>query len=313
MKFIVTGDNHLRADLPECRLDADWIATQKADLDFIVEQCNKFDAHFLCTGDLFDVPRVPPVITTMFLDAMSQLRPELSIYVIAGNHSLSWHKIENTMESSIGILPILGKTNPQVKYLDAVEYTENGRFEHSAYIEPDLLVVHTLTFPKSEDIPYGANATSAYALLEKYPEASVIFTGDYHHSFEISDDGRLVINPGCMNVQTADMLDYQPKICYIDTDERVDVTTKHDANKVWRWKKSAIQWIDIPKDDRLLTRDHLKRKEERDSRIASFVETIHKDGQIGLSFESNLGKFVESNNLEQDVRDILDEVREEAV
>jgi len=132
MNLIVTGDNHLRPDQPLCRIDADWMQTQRENLDFIVNECNVRDADLVCTGDLFDVPRVPPEVVNMFLDAIAALNGKC--YVIAGNHCLPWHKEENASKSSIGILKALSKTHKQIVYLNATEETVDGRFEHTAWL-----------------------------------------------------------------------------------------------------------------------------------------------------------------------------------
>lgn len=316
MRFIVTGDNHLRPDLPLCRLDEDWMATQKRHLDFIVDQANLRDADIICTGDLFDVPRVPPEVVSLFINAMAVLIGKC--YVIAGNHSLPWHKLENVDSSSVGILKAIAKTNKKIVYLDATEYTENGRFEHTCKLEdyvPEaggIYVTHTLTFPSTADIPFGIEGTSAYTLLKKYPDAQFIFTGDYHHNFRVEDDGRYVINPGCMNIQAADLIDYDPIIVYVDTGNAINVSVKSDKFPVYRRTGFELEVIPMPNDKEVLTRNHLDQKQERDERISSFVETIMHDGQIGLSFEDNLKATMLATKVSQAVRDIITEVEEEA-
>lgn len=311
MLYLVMGDNHLRPDTPLCRLDTDWIATQRAELDFIVERANAYGADIICTGDLYDVPRVPPKIVSMFIDAMVPLQGRC--YIIAGNHSLPWHKQENLMDSSMGILSIIGKENPKIVYLECEDKTADGRFEHMARLpyEDGVLLIHTLAFPKLEDIPFGADATSSYALLEAYPEASIIFTGDYHHKYITDYDGRYVVNPGCMNVQAADMIGYQPSVYLVNTGDRIDVTTQKDKYPVFRLDGFSTMEIPIPGDPAMLTRNHLDQQKERDARISSFVETITHKGQIGLSFEDNLRSAIIENNIAQDIKDILAEVEEE--
>jgi DNA repair exonuclease SbcCD nuclease subunit len=310
MRYIITGDNHLRADRPLCRLDEDWIALQKTQLDFIVYEANRLEADVVITGDLFDVPRMPPKLVTGFIEAISPLLGKC--YFIAGNHSLPWHKLENIGDSSMGILKAITETNEKLVYLETTEYTENGRFEHTAKLEDGVYVIHTLTFPSVEEIPFGAEATSAYQLLDKYPDAVFIFTGDYHTKFVVEDDGRYVINPGCMNIQAADMIDYQPCVYFVDTGSQIDVTTKGDKSKHYRHDDLEITAIPIPDDTTMLTRNHLDQQKARDSRISSFVETISHEGQIGLSFEDNLQAAIIANNLSQDIRDILTEVEEES-
>lgn len=309
MKFVVTGDNHLRPDRPLCRLDEDWIATQKAQLDFIVDLANEEQAALIITGDLFDVPRVPPKIVSMFIDAISNLNS--TCYVIAGNHSLPWHKLENVDDSSIGILKAMSVTNDKIVYLDAEEYTENGRFEHAAELFPGMLVIHTLTFPSVTDIPFGAEAVSAYQLLEKFPNAEWIFTGDYHKNFVVEEEDHIVINPGCMNIQSADMIDYTPVVYVVETGEAIDVTTKGDPEPVYRIGERKITAVPVPENPDVLTRNHLDQQKERDARISSFVETVIHEGQIGLSFEDNLKAAMDNNKIDKSIRAIITEIEEE--
>jgi hypothetical protein len=201
--------------------------------------------------------------------------------------------------------------NPKLVYLETKEYTEKGRFEHVAKITEDFYVIHTLTFPSVEDIPFGAEAVSAYQLLDKYPDALYIFTGDYHTHFVVEDDGRYVINPGCMNVQSADMIDYVPSIYFVDTGKHIEVSTMADKRPKYRVTNMEVTQLAIPDTPNVLTRNHLDQQKARDERIASFVETVMHDGQIGLSFEDNLKAAMDRNQLPQDVKDVLQEVEEE--
>jgi len=307
MKYIHTADEHLRLDRPLCRTDLDWMQTQTDILTFIVDKANELDADWLIGGDLFDVPRVPPSIINMFLNAVRRL--DNKCYIIAGNHCLPWHKQENLMDSSIGILASL--TDKKIHYLPCEEYNNEGRFEHSVALTDDVLLVHTLTFPTEEDIPYGANATHSLQLLQKYPKCKFILTGDMHQSFVFKDKDRYVINPGCTTIQTADMLDYQPKVYFIDTGDKIDVTTQQDKEPVYRYGNVKIEAINLPNDVALLTDSHLKEKKDRDSRIDSFIQTVKKNGKMTLSFEDNLKKAMETSGLSQDVISILEEIRSE--
>ena len=309
MRYLITGDNHLRPDRPLCRLDEDWIALQKTQLDFLVHEANRYQADLVITGDLFDTPRVPPILVSAFIEALIPLLGKC--YFIAGNHCLPWHKLENIGDSSIGILKAIAERDEKFIYLETTEFTERGRFEHVAKLSDDIYVIHTLTFPTAEEIPFGAEAVSAYQLLEKYPDAQFIFTGDYHKNFVVEDDGRYVINPGCMNVQSADMINYAPQAYFLETGQAIDVTTKKDKHKVYRRDNMELLNIPIPDTKDVLTRNHLDQQKERDARISSFVETIMHDGQIGLSFEDNLNAAILGNNLAQPIRDILQEVKEE--
>ena len=102
MKYIITADQHYRPDLPLCRHDVNWMETQRNNLEFIVNLANQNGADIIMAGDTFDVPRVPPSITNMFLDEIIKLKG--TCYMLAGNHCLPWHKLENLKDSSMGII-----------------------------------------------------------------------------------------------------------------------------------------------------------------------------------------------------------------
>ncbi len=307
MRLIHTSDQHLRPDRPLCRTDIDWIETQHTMLQFIVDKANELKADITIGGDLFDVPRVPPLIVSMFLKTIKYLNG--NCYIIAGNHCLPWHKQENLMDSSMGIISSLN--DKKIIYLPCDEANIDGRFEHSAQINDEIVLVHTLTFPTKDDIPYGSNATYSLQLLDKYPKCKFILTGDMHSSFVFRDKDRYVINPGCTTIQTADMLDYKPKAYFIDTGARIDVSTLQDKETVYRYGEPTIEAIELPNDRTLLTDSHLKEKKDRDSRIDSFIQTVKNNGKMTLSFEDNLRKAMETGGLSQDIISILEEIRSE--
>ena len=287
-KYIVSADWHLRDDRPLCRKDIDWLGQQEDDLTFIVKEANKRDAELIIAGDVYDVPRVSPSVSNMLVRVLS--KAIVPIHIIAGNHSLQYHNQENLMNSSIGALSLL--ENLGIRYYECVDNSEDGIFEHAVQISDDITIIHTLTFPNKDSVPFGAKAQAPEDLFKKYPTKYLI-TGDYHRNFLASENDRLLINPGCINIQTADMLDYQPVIYYLDTDT------------------GFVNVISIPINREVLTDNHLTEKKERDNRITSFIETVKKHGMISLSFEDNLRKAITLNNVDSNVVSIIEEIDNE--
>lgn len=287
-KYIVSADWHLRDDRPLCRKDVNWLGQQEDDLTFIVNEANKRDAELIIAGDVYDVPRVSPSVSNMLVRVLS--RATVPIHIIAGNHSLQYHNQENLMNSSIGALSLL--ENLGIRYYECVDNSEDGIFEHAVQISDEITIIHTLTFPNKDSVPFGAKAQAPEDLFKKYPTKYLI-TGDYHRNFLASENDRLLINPGCINIQTADMLDYQPVIYYLDTDT------------------GFVDVISIPINREVLTDNHLTEKKERDNRITSFIETVKKHGMISLSFEDNLRKAITLNNVDSNVVSIIEEIDNE--
>lgn len=287
-KYIVSADWHLRDDRPLCRKDVNWLGQQEDDLTFIVNEANKRDAELIIAGDVYDVPRVSPSVSNMLVQVLS--KATVPVHIIAGNHSLQYHNQENLMNSSIGALSLL--ENLGIRYYECVDNSEDGIFEHAVQISDEITIIHTLTFPNKDSVPFGAKAQAPEDLFKKYPTKYLI-TGDYHRNFLASENDRLLINPGCINIQTADMLDYQPVIYYLDTDT------------------SFVDVISIPVNREVLTDNHLTEKKERDNRITSFIETVKKHGMISLSFEDNLRKAITLNNVDSNVVSIIEEIDNE--
>lgn len=289
MNYIITADWHLRSDLPLCRLDENWINTQKNVVNFIITKTNEFNADLIIAGDLFDVPKVSPIILNMFLNEIKNLKT--TCHIIAGNHSLLWHKEENIMESTIGALTTLPSNYP-INYLFCNDKSENGIFEHSTILNDKITIVHTLTFPTANDIPFGFKGQSAQQLIEKY-NTPIIITGDNHKNFIYKQNNKIVINPGCITIQTADLIDYKPIIYYIN-DETME-----------------IKEIQLPNNVSLITDNHLKQQKIRDERIQTFIETIKSNNKMTLSFIDNLNKALESNNINEEIINIIEEIKQE--
>lgn len=289
-KYILTGDGHYRQDRPLCRLDLDWMQTQRDILFFIADLANARHADIIDTGDNFNTPRVPDEVKSLYLEFVARING--MVHTIPANHTLPYHQMKNINESSIGVLTSIAKLHtPNLIVHMCDEANEDGRFEHSTYLTDDVLLCHTLTFPSEDEIPFYGKATSAQHLMMKYRDAKWILLGDNHHHFVVHEDDRWVINPGTPIVQVADMLDYEPGVYYIDTETE------------------EVEWIPVPFDRTMVTNDHITEQHERDERIAAFMEAIPKDGKISLSFEDNFARAVESNKLDQNALNFIEEIQ----
>jgi hypothetical protein len=142
---------------------------------------------------------------------------------------------------------------------------------------------HQLTFP--DDATRGIfGGSTAEELLSRWPRASIIFTGDYHHGyiyketettpFMVVASGRYVVTPGCMNIQKADELDYEPFVVLWDTEADLNNCT---FEKIY---------LDPQREN--CTRDHIEAREHKEEEFERVVETIKGNVDITLDFDSNL-------------------------
>ena len=312
--YIVTGDNHLRSDVPLCRLETpeQWIEFQFACLMGIVTQANTYHADIIFTGDTFDVPRVSPEILSILVTALSYHQG--TAWFLSGNHEKAYHREENVGQSSIGVIKALaGNNTGKIRYCDVTEKIVDGRFEHSSRISDLITVVHTLTFPDEASIPFAADAVTADYLFDNY-DTPFILSGDMHHSFVQQKGERWVINPGCMSIQSAGELEYTPIMYILDTGIRTDVSISTDKERVYRQSKVTITPVNFPNPQNMLTREHITLAKERDARIAAAIEMLHNNPDGGaLSFIDELQKILSQAKHPALVDMLLTELKQEAV
>ena len=290
-KFIVCGDNHLRLDLPTCRMDTDWLGFQEKVLADVVRIANKNDADLVIPGDLFDTPRVHSEVVSMFIRVISTLNRKC--HIIGGNHSLPYHREANINESSLGSLLAVSEYTDKIVYHLSKEECIEGRFQHSVQLNDSITLVHTLTFETEDDIPYACNAITAQDLLNQY-DTTWVFVGDMHKSFHYENNGRHVVNSGCMTIQSANEIGYSPSVYFVDTSD------------------GAVKKIPIHNEPDMLTRDHIEARMERDSRLNKVLEVLTKNGEVvTISFMSALTDILSKQKNPVFVDTILEEIKEE--
>lgn len=272
--LILTADWHLRNTRPRARRDEDWLHRQQYTLDFIAEEANKRKAKVCISGDIFDSAVVPDRIKNMFLDFVNKVDEE--VYILAGNHDLPGNSIENINSSSIGVV-MKGKG---VGHLSEIAAAHDFDGEILKRVGDIILFTHQLTFESKYNFPPNVKAKTAQQLLDEYPWAEIIVTGDNHQCFvyESGKDERKVINPGTILRHDADEIDYRPQIIYLD-------------------KELNVEFIDVPDDDDMITNDYIIEKKEKMSNIAAFIETVKDSGSISLDYKNNVEKKMLTTNL----------------
>lgn len=297
MKILVTADWHIRGDRPRCRIDENWLETQRQDIRAVREVARKHrvDAVWIL-GDLFHQPRCATEAVNMTLSALGELREVCPVRILAGNHDLPYHDFKNLDACSLGIVYHAGHcpldyrgTGSEYKYnetrttrgewLDvyAAPFGED-RAEELDALKPAIWTVHVLTFPSDKDRPAKDVGVTADELLDAAPSARVILTGDYHHGYMVTrQDGRKVITPGCLNIQVADMADYRPRVYILDTDTL-------DAEPVYLEGHAGD-----------IVTDYLVEQQERDERMEKVLEVVG-DGVASLDFMGNLDREIDTGN-----------------
>lgn len=292
MKILLTADWHIRGDRPRCRIDEDWIESQRQDIQAVVDiaRREKVDEAWVL-GDLFHQPRAATEAVNMVLVGLKDLRDACPVYILPGNHDLPYHDYGNLEQSSLGIVlksfpELRTRDDPNGLTLSAAPFGLDPVDPHA-----DVWATHQLTFENAETKPPMAGGKIAQDLLDEAPGVHVVVTGDYHRGYVYTGaDGRRVITPGCLNIQAADMNDYKPHVYIWDT-----ATDQVDAYY-------------LPINSVAIVTDYLAAEKERDERMDKCLEVATAAASVTLSFTDNLKVAAEGQETSPGVKGIINEV-----
>lgn len=294
MKFIITADWHLRATRPRCRIDEDWIKTQSLALSQLLEISCKKDAEIMVVGDLFHSNSDTSFECVSMVQKLADKAG--GIYILAGNHDLPYHSSENIEKSAIGVLLKSNNVHLIKDYFDDLHFNSGEKvlfsasnFDERDYENAKVVFKHTLTIP-SKDKPDYINCETPESLLEKFPNAKWIFTGDYHKNFHYQKKGRNVINSGCLLRQASDFIDYQCGVYFVDTEQNI------------------VEFIPIIDNEELVNDDYITKENERESRIDDFVSKLKNTESVSFDFLDNVEKAMKKNRFEPDLVDAVNEL-----
>jgi hypothetical protein len=135
--------------------------------------------------------------------------------------------------------------------------------------------------------------TDASWFLSQAKGYDLILAGDAHRKFLIrsSDNGRIICNTGPLlrAEATEDMYEHHPCFFVVDLDTM------------------QIEEISIPHipAEKVLSREHIEWKEEKDLMLDQFVASIQADEIEGVSFLDNYQGFVRVNSITEAVQNII--------
>ena len=292
MKILLTADWHIRGDRPRCRLDEDWLESQRQDIQAVVDiaRREKVDEAWVL-GDLFHQPRAATEAVNMVLVGLKDFREVCPVYILPGNHDLPYHDYGNLEQSSLGIVlksfpELRTREEPSGLILAAAPFGLDPVDPHA-----DVWATHQLTFENAETKPPMAGGKIAQDLLDEAPNVHVVVTGDYHRGYVYTGaDGRRVITPGCLNIQAADMDDYRPRVYIWDT-ATAQVTPHY-----------------LPLNSAAVVTDYLAAEKERDERMDKCLEVATAAASVTLSFTDNLKAAAEEPETAPGVKGIINEV-----
>jgi DNA repair exonuclease SbcCD nuclease subunit len=273
--FIFTADWHLQEGTPVCRLDDFW-ETQWEKVDFITKLANEFGIPVIHSGDLFDYWKPSPYLLSKTMEHLPK-----EFYTVFGNHDLPQHNMDLKDKSGVWTLFKAGK----------LHILPSGHWGQDA-LQPSLningcsiAVYHVMTYQGKKPWP-GCTSPMAAKLLRKYPY-DLIVTGDNHVPFVEKYENRLLVNPGSIFRLEAGQINHKPRIY------------------LYYSKDNTVEPIYLPIKNDVISREHIEIMEKRNERIDAFVSSLNTQFDLKLSFEKNLEKFQQDNQIDKKIIDIV--------
>jgi hypothetical protein len=267
-RFLHAADLHLTGSRPRCRQDSDWLETQRSMLRFLVDTANAHQVSLHLGGDIFDHARVATEVVNMAIRELK--RVEHGIYALIGNHDAPFHDPSRIHEASLGTLL---ETFPHTPCIPGIQ--DAAPFGRDCPTGAPVAFTHQLVFEDESKRPPMAKGHTAQSLLEAFPDAKWIFTGDYHARFHVEIGGRHVVNPGCALIHNSSMIGEQAFCALVDIDAE------------------SVEWIEIPDDASMVSDVHLRTVEARESRVGAFLERVKGAGGVVLDFRANLDAAIQ--------------------
>jgi DNA repair protein SbcD/Mre11 len=298
MKFLLTADWHIRDDVPVARKDNFYEAMERK-IRFVFEIACKYDVEaILHAGDVFNVGR--PVQSQMLEILMMDIIDEykVRVLVIPGNHDLPYHSMKELGRSSLGVLIRGGYVenihDKEEQFVDLEDHNKKwkvigrgwGTDLKEDFDEEDNKIVlwHGMVLGK-EWIPGGVKGNS---ILRKHPNVDLFVTGHNHEKFlSKNHEESLLVNPGGLLRMGADDVDEEPAVFIYDTQYR------------------SLDHVLLPIEKDVFDLSYKEDREERDEKIASFVENMRNEYEVGLSFEDNLRNHLQENPVEDSVETMV--------
>jgi hypothetical protein len=317
--ILFISDLHLSMDQPVGRLD-NVVETQFKKLRFVLQWACDNDCIILQAGDFFDKPRswflLPMVISIL-------KEYEVPIYCVYGQHDVYMYSEETKDNTSLGVLAKAGlvtilSDKPVMLFSDTYEidhshpiriygasYGQEIPIPSSKNNEPDqvsdILVLHA---PIAEEW-VGGDFIDARGFLKMHPEWDIILVGDIHRKFSIPmyfehhkhRNTEYLINTGPMLRKEATEYNFKHTPGFFCTSSETYL--------------DKLKWISIPHEpaEKVLTRDHIIKEEDKNQMLSDFIEKIGTEsGGDSVSFQEVLQGLIKEGNVDKRVQAIISEV-----
>lgn len=292
--LILSADWHIRETTPECRTD-DFIKAMEKKIDFILDLFP--ETPIIIAGDLFH---------RWYLDRNERLIPgrlawlikklsKRTIYTVPGNHDLPEHSVDQQDKSAYEVLvnakavTDISKENASFSLYEVFGFPwgkEVGAAPSIKNRKKRIAATHQYVYKARPPFP-NCPGRKGRVVIDENPGWDLIVSGDNHQSFYNEKNGRLLVNPGSIMRTTADQEDFQPRVA------------------LWYAEDNSIEWVDLPIESGVVSREHLERKEAREARVSSYVERLRTDIEAKLQFRDNMKTFLAENPVREEISNLI--------
>jgi predicted phosphodiesterase len=288
---IITADIELRIHPPVSRIDNYW-ETLTGKIKWLSDLQKKYNCPIFDGGDLFDKRYKQSPSHFLIQWAIKNIP---TIYSVPGNHDLPGKTIDNYDNSAMASLQAAGKVfgigesfcsaNNNSFYLYRIPYGQELK-EPEEIPETDFRVVlfHGMVYDNNPPFP-GCEGWEKKEVLRKFPNFDLIVTGDNHQTFTGKLKNTLLVNAGSMMRNDADQEDHRPCVF------------------LWYPEEFRVEQVFYPIKQGVLSREHLDKQQDKETRISAFVEKLGQQVVEGINFEKNLEQFLLKNNVNQRIID----------
>lgn len=296
---ILTADRHLTLRQPICRTD-DFVGAMIRKLEFIWRlQQQHDDCPILDAGDFFDhwyLDRGEQLLLTMIMPHIH------NTFCVPGQHDLPQHNIDLYIKSNLAVLEeagcikILNSPSPDTSIPLITCYGFPWNKEPESVKENEgirkIALIHRMTYSSKPPYPGAENdGGTAKSLIRKMRGFDLIVSGDNHETFTCQQEGLLLVNPGSMMRMTAKQEDHEPCVF------------------LWYADDNSVERIVLPHEKGVISREHIDQKQERDDRIAAWVERIGQgDIELELGFKENVERHIKKHRIPDAITTIIREV-----
>jgi hypothetical protein len=275
--MIAVSDLHLRSTVPRCRAETkeEWMEHQYNRLMEMISYANRHSMDIYIAGDTFHYAVNSEDTLRLFVRAFSELK--YTVYIMAGNHCLLYRQ-QDSGKSTFDIVKDMAKLSSHIVVEEGFCFVPYGSDKIHRSIG-NALFMHTLTFEKDEHVPYGVtHYETGKSLLDKYTDWNTIIVGDQHRAFKYVENGRTVVNCGCMTPQS--------------------VTEKDYPCGFWVYDKSKSDWFQIlyQTPAKFVDDSVLQQEIKRESQVVDMMKKLADYEGKSIDFEESLRNELTASN-----------------